>query len=190
MAKLYHQGAELEVYPRSTPIVWGSAGLGDLEHRKGESFVRRTRFRSLGHTSLGDALAKAEDDFQNVTNRAGGQVVSHQWGVYPVKNNNNRYFLGSQAKITQEHPNLLPEHHILVAEVELIRGTRKLSTKQRQAIRHACSTYVEEVPSGESYWSEALPLQFVTAEPSEPGQKWPIILVDIEPIMDIKTERP
>lgn len=187
MAKLHHQGAKLEVYPKSTPIIWGSAGLCDLQNRKSDTFIRRVRFRSIGHASLGDALAKAEDDFRNVADRVGASVIDHQWGIYPVRNNNNRYFLGSQEKHRQEHPDLLPEHYILVAEVEIIRSVRKLSTIQKQAIRRACSAYVDEVPSGESYWSEAIPAQFVTMQPKEPAKEWPITLVDIEPIMDIKT---
>lgn len=185
--KIRHQGAELEVYPTNTPIIWGAAGLHDLQNRKGETFVRRVRFRSPGHNSLGEALEKADADFKNVAGRVGAQIVSHQWGIYPVRNNNNRYFLGSQEKINQNHPDLLPDRHILVAEVELLRDVRKLSPGQKDLIRTACARFDDEVAPGEPYWSEAIPAQFTTICPAA-GRKtgWPLILTDVEPIMDIK----
>jgi hypothetical protein len=183
-----HQGARLEVYPPGTPIVWGPAGLSDIQNRNGSSFVRRTRFRSFGHEGLGDALDKAEEDFCKVAKLAGATVVEHQWGILPVKNNNNRYFLGSLAKRNQEHPDLLPDNHILVAEVELIRNTRKIGKQQRQLIRGACTAFIDSTPIGEPYWSEAFPGQFTTTQPPEAPSSRQLVLVDIEPIMDQKVQ--
>lgn len=182
-----HQGITLDIYPPSTAIVWGRAALGDIDNRKGSTFVRRVRFRSFGHSTLEEALDKADKDFNDVANRVGARVVDHSWGFYRVRNNSNRYFLGGHDKKSQErHPPLLPDQLILVAEVELLRGLRKTSAQQRNIIREACSDFKATVKPGESYWSEAIPSQFSTYQPIHSASTWPLILHDIEPIMDVK----
>lgn len=124
---------DLPVYEEATELVWAqdlfnannadagperNQALPDRVIRPLQMLVEDTQLLKNG---LMDILKRTDDELAVVAEMCGAFVVGHEWGLYPAPQHATQY-----SGFRPLPPELLPEDHILVAEVDVIRGTKDI----------------------------------------------------------------
>jgi hypothetical protein len=166
-------GLELPVYNPETTIIADYDTLTEVSVLETDTFVRVVRFRAPGSASLTEALAIADEEFDYIAQSVGAEVVGHSWGLLPITPELPNEYL-------ENRDPLLPDGHILVAKVDVVRCLQLFLASEAIDIERGVEDYNQyDSPSG-LCWCDANIDQFVFGTGKNRGEPsmW---LVDIEP---------
>lgn len=161
---------ELRTYPDSISIAWTKKDLQHQARMSADSTMIRAAALNtpdFAFLSLERILAYADNLFTLYAQKCGATVVRHTWGLAAV-----------EPPAAFEHP-LIPAHHSLVAEVEILQNVRPVSAREAARI-DASIRSVEDDPDLFVIWTESRPEQFVQGTSSR-TQESGVWLVDIDP---------
>ena len=131
-----YSGLELPRYEAGTEVVDGE----DLYRLKRSSAAKVLRTAALradvfrGALSVGEILKRADEELEAVAELCGTRVVGHTWGMLHDPDNLHPSYHSTPKK-------LLPAKHIFVAEVDVIKGARKLTGQRAAAVESKVNEY-------------------------------------------------
>ena len=110
----------IPIFSPETPVITTKRGLIDASYDSDQTnLVRRARIRAPGFDSLRDVLDCADHEFNRVARRVGAKVVRHNWGLVRTPGV-SPYFIHEDDR--DKPAEIVPDDHILVAEVDIIRS--------------------------------------------------------------------
>lgn len=161
---------ELRTYPDSISIAWTKMDLQQQARVSGNGTMMRSTALDTPDfvfLSLERILEYSDNLFTLYAQKCGAAVVRHTWGLAAV-----------EPPAAFKHP-LIPAHHSLVAEVDILQDVRPVSPSEAARIE-AGIRCVEEDPDLFVIWTESRPEQFVHGTSSR-TQESGVWLVDIDP---------
>ncbi len=187
-----YNGIDLQVYDAGTPVVTS----GDLRQIGEPDSPLRHHDRALRlieanldldatqlppPDKLTDILEKTDDELAEVAKMCGATLIGHEWALLHDP-------AGNYSDYQPRRPldKLVPQDHIIVAEVDLVRDALTLYSKYAREkfpdIYRMITDGIQEYESKESGWilTDMWLPQFVVSE-TTPGPQEVIALVDIEP---------
>ncbi|HET7673314.1 MAG TPA: hypothetical protein VFK11_02260 [Candidatus Saccharimonadales bacterium] len=124
---------DLPVFDEATELVWAqdlfNANNADAGPKRNQAFPDRVirplqmviDDTQLLKNGLMDILRRTDEELGVVAEMCGASVVGHEWGLYPAPPHATQY-----DGFRPVPPELLPEDKILVAIVDVIRGTKDI----------------------------------------------------------------
>jgi len=180
---LRYHGLELPKFdPDEVPIAVSKEEIQQAAANTDSNTIVRLAFLdAIGCPTLKYAIDAFYDGIEQVSEDCGADVVGHQFGLceWPLM---VPYAIG-QDTLT-ENPGILPEGHILVAEVDVIRNLTELTQAQEAAIACAAVAYrCQSLRSSFQHrWNDLLSEQFKNGVgPYETEER--LWLLDIEPAL-------
>lgn len=167
-----HWGLDLPVFPSDSEVLnrWQ---VREIAEHPDNQVIRYVNIFAGGcrQLTLKKALRTADKEFRRVAEMGGAAVIPHTWGLYPRGPSFNPHS-------TQVEVDLLPQGHLLVAEVDVVRNPIEVDDSTADGLLEALRGYAQN-RKGLS-WSDANLKQFVHGATSV--QPVPTLwLVDIEP---------
>lgn len=174
------------------PLVSTSTGYRQAVKMGHSSFIRPVRFipSVIGTAEITDFLTSADTIFKQVAKNCGAFVVKHEWGL--IESNARlarRAMLWNDAAGAARYQDPVPAGFVLGARVATVADTygRRLTPTEVTRIDGAIANHTDGARIGELIWTDGEEYQFRPSG-AHGSKERRITLVDIEPIMNRKTE--